>query len=197
MRTSLVLNFYGYLPELTGTIFRREGAPAILCQRGKTPGHARAAGTFQWTAAVRALCALYLKSIIHAKDPSCSTTGYITGFHGSAVASLDYALSKQPNWLSDMFGTDMFGNIYARRLILRTNPERKRPGPVILALNDRVIDPLDINLSWDAQDVTTIDNLHALHSLLALNEGLSKSVVSQEAARMRAGYIRSSVETLE
>jgi hypothetical protein len=59
----------------------------------------------------------------------------IRGEANSMAASLDYAISKQPTWLTEMFGCDQDGISLARRMILRTNPERKRPGPVTLGLN--------------------------------------------------------------
>jgi hypothetical protein len=78
---------------------------------------------------VRALALLAAKATVAPEDAR------IQGEGGSLAASLDYALSKQPEWLTDLFGCDHEGVSYARRLILRTNPERKRPGPVVLALN--------------------------------------------------------------
>jgi hypothetical protein len=74
----------------------------------------------------------------------------LAGARGSSIASLDYAISKQPCWLTDMFGTDSFGISLVRRLILRTNPERKRPGPVFLSLNTRYLDPSMIEVRWTA-----------------------------------------------
>lgn len=97
--------------------------------RGKTSGAVRCIGSFQWTSAVKALSVLIVKT---AMGPEGAV---LQGCSGSLAASLDYALSKQPAWLSEMFGCDAEGISFARRLILRTNPERKRPGPVVLAVN--------------------------------------------------------------
>lgn len=97
--------------------------------RGKTGGAFRYAGSFQWTSAVKALSLLLAKA---AMNPQSST---IQGLGGSLAASLDYALSKQPIWIAEMFGCDQQTISFARRLVLRTNPERKRPGPVVLAVN--------------------------------------------------------------
>ena len=97
--------------------------------RGKTGGAFRCAGSFQWTSAVRALSLLMVQTSL---NPQTAT---IEGYGGSLAASLDYALSKQPVWIADMFGCDPKGICNARRMILRTNPERKRPGPVVLAVN--------------------------------------------------------------
>jgi hypothetical protein len=73
----------------------------------------------------------------------------LQGCSGSPAASLDYALSKQPAWLSEMFGCDVYDTSFARRLILRTNPERKRPGPVVLAVNHVYLSAASIEVHVD------------------------------------------------
>jgi hypothetical protein len=101
------------------------------CVRGKGAGAYHSAGSFQWTAAVKGL-ALLLVRAVSGLDPHV-----IHGYAGSLASSLDYAISKQPVWISDMFGFDAAGTCLVRRLVRRTNPERKRPGPVVLSLNER------------------------------------------------------------
>jgi hypothetical protein len=103
------------------------------CVRGKGAGAHHSAGSFQWTAAVKGL-ALLLVRAASGLDPHV-----IHGYAGSLASSLDYAISKQPVWISDMFGFDAAGTCLVRRLVLRTNPERKRPGPTVLSVNERFI----------------------------------------------------------
>ena len=103
--------------------------------RGKTGGPFRSAGSFQWTSAVKALALLIIKT------KATPLEALLRGDANSLAASLDYAISKQPVWLTDMFGCDQQGISFARRLILRTNPERKRPGPVTLGINQMYIAP--------------------------------------------------------
>ena len=127
MRT---LKLYFEAGQLTEVAFRENAnSEPRRTIRGKTGGAFRHAGSFQWTSAGRALGRLLAKA---GMNPQNST---IQGLGGTLASSLDYALSKQPVWISEMFGCDQHGISYARRLILRTNPERKRPGPVVLGVN--------------------------------------------------------------
>lgn len=131
--------------------------------RGKTAGALSHAGTFQWTSAVKALCALSLKTLIAElrNDKECAR---IEGVQGSLASSLDYALSKQPCWVAEMCGMDALGNAYLRRLLLRTNPERKRPGPVVLSFNRFKLPAASIKIFWDGREVSSIDELSRLLS---------------------------------
>lgn len=141
--------------------------------RGKTGGAYRQAGSFQWTSAVRALSLLAINAVIDAND------AFILGEGGSLAASLDYALSKQPEWLTDLFGCDHQGITYARRLILRTNPERKRPGPVVLALNVVYLPATAIEIQIGGK-VATHNELLALRHTLDETKAPSLSSISQQ-----------------
>ena len=92
--------------------------------RGKSAGAYHDTATFQWTGAVQALCMLCLN-----KDE------VLEGYQGSPASSLDYALSKQPMWLLEMFGWDVNGESLARRIIKRTNTSRKMQAPISLSLS--------------------------------------------------------------
>jgi hypothetical protein len=74
---------------------------------------------------------------------------FIKGGGGSLAASLDYAISKQPMWLTEMFGCDQSGISLIRRMVLRTNPERKRPGPTVLSVNERFMPLASISIMID------------------------------------------------
>lgn len=111
--------------------------------RGKSGGAYRSAGSFQWTSAVRGLALLAVRAISEFEEP------YIKGGGGSLAASLDYAISKQPMWLTEMFGCDQSGISLIRRMVLRTNPERKRPGPTVLAINERFMPRTAISVVVD------------------------------------------------
>lgn len=111
--------------------------------RGKSGGAYRAAGSFQWTSAVRGLALLVARTCEGTVEPVLKGTG------GTLAASLDYAISKQPMWLTEMFGCDQSGICMIRRMILRTNPERKRPGPTVLSINERYLPTSAISIFSD------------------------------------------------
>lgn len=140
----LILNFE--LGQLTEVTFQESpGSPARVCVRGKTSGPCRQAGSFQWTAAVKALSLLIVKTALSPDN------ALVKGDDHSLAASLDYAISKQPMWLTEMFGSDSNGVSLSRRLILRTNPERKRPGPVTLGINQLYLSPGAISIHVDGK----------------------------------------------
>jgi len=152
------LKLYFEMGQLTEVVFRENAnGEARRSIRGKTGGAFRSAGSFQWTSAVKALGLLLAQT---AANPQSST---IQGHAGSLAASLDYALSKQPVWIAEMFGCDQQGISYARRLILRTNPERKRPGPVVLAVNNLYLPmaSIEIFVNGTKCSVTDLERLIA------------------------------------
>ncbi len=107
--------------------YRGKGFSELLCRH-----------TFQWTPAVRALSVLMLRTkagyISHSGWPA-SGSPTIAGEGGSMAASLDYALSKRPLWMLDMFGTTANGEAIVKMLFARWNSERKRGGAVVVAVN--------------------------------------------------------------
>lgn len=111
--------------------------------RGKSGGAYRSAGSFQWTSAVRGLALLAVRAVSDLEE------SFIKGGGGSLAASLDYAISKQPMWLTEMFGCDQSGISLIRRMVLRTNPERKRPGPTVLSINERFMPRASISIIVD------------------------------------------------
>lgn len=142
--------------ELVGTEYcPGKDLPVLRSVRGKTSGAYKGAGSFQWTSAVKALTLLFLRAV---EDPNGI---HLSGYGGSLAVSLDYALSKQPVWLCEMFGTDGVGHSIARRFISRTNPERKRPGPVSLSLNQNYLAASMIEVVVDGRVVTDIAEISA------------------------------------
>jgi hypothetical protein len=126
----------------------------ITSIRGRSAGAGIQSGNFAWSPAVKALTVLLLRTSEHAlRGGTIDSTPPLEGTAGSLASSLDYAFAKNPAWLSDMFGCDTGGEPYARKLILRTNPERKRPGPVVLSINRYVLDPKLIRVLLDGLDV--------------------------------------------
>jgi hypothetical protein len=175
--------------ELIETHFWRAADSKLhVSVRGKTAGPLKASGSFQWTSAVKALSLLCLKIAVAERSGSKQAADYlIEGLKGSPAASLDYALSKQTEWLREMFGLTGHGTVYARRLILRTNAERKRPGPVFLGLNTLVLQPTNIKIFVRGEEVTACDRLSSLlaqmkESLHEQREGYGEVVHEELAA---------------
>jgi hypothetical protein len=152
--------------ELVGLEYFCGGdAPARYSVRGKTAGAFKGAGSFQWTTAVRALSLSFLSAI---ENPLGI---HLSGHAGSLAASLDYALSKQPIWLAEMFGVDTLGNCVARRFTYRTNSERKRPGPVSLSLNHSYLESAMIEVVVDGRQLVDVQEIAALRMAIMAEGG--------------------------
>jgi len=146
--------------ELVETCLITSNGHPLRCIRGKTAGAFRGSGSFQWTSAVKAIAALSLRHILAKPIPSLNK--YISGRQSSLAASLDYALTKAPCWISDMFGVCQNGQLMARRLFLITNPNQKRPGPVTIAINDAPLSPSEVQVFLDGhltKDFSTLVNI--------------------------------------
>ena len=135
--------------------------------RGKATGGLDSQLTFQWTPAVQALVIFLLE------NAACEIQGIdqpkLSGTKSSLAATLDYAISKQPQWILDIFGSDRKGRSLLRKLIRRSNPERKRPGPVVLTLNQAALCPKNISVFLDGAAVTEGKELQELSSRIRFN----------------------------
>ena len=94
-------------------------------------------GNFRWSAGVKALTLLLVRHALlveseRLENRPSDTSASVEGEDNSPAASLDYALSKQPLWLRDMFGISAHGIPIAKLIFRRINPDRKRPGPVVI-----------------------------------------------------------------
>jgi hypothetical protein len=131
--------------------------------RGKNAGALQGFGTFQWTPAFQALCLLLLRVRAHAYETGATNDQpLLSGEQGSPAATLDYALSKQPAWLFDIFGADRRDRCFARKLFARTNPERKHGGPVYVSLKNSILTPTDILIVSNGIAVTEPATLRAM-----------------------------------
>jgi len=119
---------------------------------------------FNWTLAVRAMSLLCISALSSENEPQG-----LSGSEGSPAASLDYSISKNTAWLADMFGIAQDGSPLARKLFLRSNPERKRPGPVVISLNTSIISAPDIELYLDNNRLTSKEQLDALYESIEMN----------------------------
>jgi hypothetical protein len=173
--STLELRFLGFGDDVSlseVSFCASPGHTPILSMRGSGIGHT-GYNLFPWTKAVRALAVLFLKTAICRKSrlqrilvPPRET--FLAGERGSLASSLDYALSKQPIWLADMFGVDTNGVTLAKRFITRTNSERKRPGPVTLSVRDS--STLSISIILNERLLEDVDGLLSLIAALGAGD---------------------------
>lgn len=138
--------------------------------------------SFPWTAGVRALAVALLKHRI-SQNQSSADPWVLAGGTGSLARSLDYSFAKQPLWLLDMFGIDKSGNALARRILLRDNPEGKRPGPTRFAVNSKLIAPNHIEVYCSGR------KLHDALELQCLVESLECTAKHARASRPRKACV--------
>lgn len=146
-------------PQLDRTLFFHPLTDReCKCLRGRYLGVFRDHALFQWTRAVQALSILLLRSAA-STNRVAGPAPFLSSDEHSSVASLDYAVSKAPQWIQDMFGWDSNGDPLIKRLIRRINPERKRPGPVLLSLNEDFLAACAITVSVNGTWVNSGERL--------------------------------------
>src|SRR5262249_44176847 len=113
---------------------KRRGLAIVAERAGYCGGVDRKIGNFVWSSAVPALTVLTLRTAAYKfsanSDLESARFPVLEGAENSLASSLDFALSKQPNWILDMFGQTYSGASTLRKLLRRQNSERKRSGPV-------------------------------------------------------------------
>jgi hypothetical protein len=132
----------------------------LTCVRGKTGGAYRGVGTFHWSSGVRAVASLFLRALMI--DETTSREPMLSGGAKSLAASLDYAITKRPSWLLDMFGVSSNGRTHARRLFRVTNSHRKRGGPVSVSINLHVCPKDCIEVLLDGKLVSAPETLQSI-----------------------------------
>lgn len=152
----------------------------LTCVRGKTAGAYRGVGTFQWSSGVRAVASLFLRALLI--DETTSSEPMLSGGVKSLAASLDYAITKQPSWLVDMFGVSSNGRTQARRLFRVTNSHRKRGGPVSVSLSLHVCPKHRIEVWLDGK---AIDCPETLLTMLKTIEGNQPTAGATNIERKR------------
>ena len=127
----------GVASELTATTVKLPTLDRSLsCIRG-TGTQDGVSGNFPWSSGVKAMVILFLRYRLFRNGAAAR----LRGGARSPAAALDSALSKVPAWLLDVLGYDASGTPFARRLFRRVNPERKRPGPVEILVNQHLLAP--------------------------------------------------------
>jgi hypothetical protein len=149
------------------------GAAPLTSVRGRTTGAYRGVGTFNWSSAVRAMACLFLKAKLI--DENDRVEPLLIGGAGSLAVSLDYALTKRPVWLVDMFGESESGRILARRLFRVTNSHRKRSGPVAISLNSHTCPQHCVEIVLDGTIVSSSETLGAMLARIEADELAARS----------------------
>jgi hypothetical protein len=136
----LILKFLSHEGQacLDATEFALLETDTRRCIRG-THSVSANIGTFRWNQSVRGICVLALRYFLYGDSDNVADRS-ISGGAGSLAASLDYSIAKNTGWLAEIFGSDTNGTLVIRKLITRQNPERKRPGPVVVAFTKKIID---------------------------------------------------------
>ena len=152
-----------YRPSGTGTHYR-----SIRGQSNKARG---TCGTFALSTGVLGMVAAILKAKVANQDTIDETVDWlslagISSRDTRLAIALDHALSKEPQWLTEMFGADASGRAMARRLFIRENAERKRAGPVVIALNRLALPPENISIQLSNGTVLNARQAETLLSLL-------------------------------
>ncbi len=175
---------------LEATEFAFSGAEVRRCSRGANSVVPNV-GTFRWNQAVRALCILALRYFLY-RDSGRAEECSLAGGAGSLAASLDYSIAKNTGWLAEVFGSDSNGSLVVRKLITRQNPERKRPGPVVVAFTKKIA---GMSFHLNEEELLSTESLLGLLSLLessSKGEQPLSQIESAEHAGLRGG-IRSAL----
>lgn len=141
-------------------------ARELVTVRGSAAPHGM--GNFKWSNGVRALSVLLLRHAqlllsVRSEAQLRTEPATIEGNENSLATSLDYALSKQPIWLQDMFGSTRQGTSIAKLLFQRINPDRKRPGPVVVFISNS---SLEVIVHVDGRPIESAKELrHLVESL--------------------------------
>lgn len=139
--------------ELTKTAFRSPLIDAtVVAVRGKTSGAFNTHATFQWTSAVQALSTLMLKAVLRERLSLPKDEPLLEGGKGTMAASLDASIYKQNAWL-DLFGANIRGDSLSRRILARSNPGRRRCGPVMISLNEKLLPASAVVIMLDNQRI--------------------------------------------
>lgn len=141
-------------------------------------------GSFQWTNAVRAFAELVVGSW-SSPDQSPEEPFVLSGEAGSSAASLDYAVSKPPLWMRELFGSDEPDGIRVQRVFRRENTERKLPGPVKIMLSKNLLSQDSLKIFINGNEVQTDHEINGLlDQLLSTKSGTPKNQVGDSLQQL-------------
>jgi hypothetical protein len=124
------------------------------------------------------MACLFLKAKID--DETSRLEPMLSGGSRSLAASLDYAITKQPAWILDMFGVLSNGKTQTRRLFRVTNSHRKRGGPVSISLNMNACPRHCIEITLDGGSIECPQKLRILLESIEAYGVPTKTVIDDE-----------------
>lgn len=148
--------------------------------RGKDSGAFIGAGSFIWSAGVRAVCIFFLKSCYHHNQSNIFNVfpPVMRGERSTPSHSLALSVAKGPNWMHEMFGSDISGNSYLRRIIKASNLYFKLGSIVSLGLNTNILPYSNIEIYLDNEQITCSEQFKEL--IISLGGRISKDIEMRE-----------------
>lgn len=152
-------------PLIQRTVSSRRGAHSL---------HGTYEGTFIWSAGVMGMSAIFLKakicSLMSSVRETWTEASGIRSDESDWARAFDSSLAKRPQWLLDMFGLDKADTPVIKRMFVRRNPEKKRPGPVLVFLNTAFLSPENISIFLDGRELVDATSLEELLQRLGFQE---------------------------
>lgn len=149
--------------------------------RGRHAGAFKNRNAFPWSSGVKGLAILAAKSALAGFGYPTDGSELLCGGAKSFASALDSAITKQTEWIMDMFGTNLRGEAFARRVFMRSNSERKRGALVSIRLNEQLIAPSEIEISINNIRVTNTKELVKLIRALEESDDRAKAKPTDQA----------------
>ena len=166
--------------------------------RGKDEGAHPGCGSFQWTAAVRVLSSHLLRYAAWGRRRrDGNEPPVLEGGRCTPAATLNYALSKKPQWVCDMFGIDEAGNPFLLHLIKRSNADLKRKGePVRICLDVAQLPPDMVKVVLrNGEDDCGVDDPKMMEDLAEVIEASSPPKATGDPANTAVLTIKGNLPT--
>lgn len=191
MRT-LMLEFGGLEGDvrLLRTTFTNAGRTLTSSQGKGITREPGVGGAFQWSAAVKAMSLLFVRTAIAYRTRE-GTPDTLSGTSRSWAASLDMAIAKgaDVSWLAEIFGTQSDGDTVAKKLFVRTNSHRRTAPsePVVIRLNVDFLPRENVEIRHDG---TALESVESLQRLAAWIEGAPSPLEPCAAAPIQTFHDR-------
>lgn len=179
--------------QLSKTFFISPNNQKYISVRGKSSGAYLGAGSFIWSAAVKAIAIFFLKSLYYQKNFSFFHTipPVMRGEKGTPSHSLALSIIKEPRWMGEMFGCDYDGKCNLKRLIKISNLYFNFGSYVSLGLNLNTLGYDKIEIYLD--DVLIIDQEKFKFMILSLGGVIDEEIETLQGSNIEDYLIDSFV----